>query len=326
MGKETYYKRKRKKSGLAKSDMAKELGIDYKKYNLIENGVVKMPSKLIDKFNEVVNKGKNEHMLNRLDSERVVNEFWDEITTKVNNQYKLKEKMKEFNIITYGELAKLLGVSYSNLSHYLTGHTKTGYDFKNKLYLFFQDELNIQVPNGNNVKAKGRQGSNKQCQDPELLEWFDKTDLKALVLKHNLKYDQIAQDTGLHVSCVSRNIRKDRNMVPSTKTLVALKKYFDDLEKSSANFYQVEPVEETESITTVASTNFEEFVSETIEETPQKEEQNNTDVYDVIERYHREIDEIDDCLETYEKMLQDLSNRRKVCVEVLKVIEEIRGE
>ena len=312
MGKETYYKRKRKKAGLAKSDMAKELGIDYKKYNLIENGVVKMPKNLIDKFNEIVSKGKNEHMLNRLDSERVVNEFWDEMTTKVNNQYKLKEKMKEFNIVTFGELAKLLGVSYSNLSHYLTGHTKTGYDFKNKLYLFFQDELNIQVPKKNNVKGKSSQGSNKQCHDPELLEWFEKTDLKALVLKHGLKYEQIAKDTGMHVSCVSRNIRKDRNMVPSTKTLTSLKEYFDRLEN----------VEEDKNV----SIAFEEFVSEAIEETPQKEEQNNTDVYDVIERYHREIDEIDDCLETYEKMLQDLSNRRKVCVEVLKVIEEIRGE
>lgn len=315
MGKETYYKRKRKKAGLAKSDMAKELGIDYKKYNLIENGVVKMPKNLIDKFNEIVSKGKNEHMLNRLDSERVVNEFWEEMTTKVNNQYKLKERMKEFNIVTYGELAKLLGVSYSNLSHYLTGHTKTGYDFKNKLYLFFQDELNIQVPKKNNVKGKSSQGSNKQCHDPELLEWFEKTDLKALVLKHGLKYDQIAKDTGMHVSCVSRNIRKDRNMVPSTKTLTSLKEYFDKLEN----------VGEDKNV----SIAFEEFVMpelEKCEETPQKEEQNNTDVYDVIERYHREIDEIDDCLETYEKMLQDLSNRRKVCVEVLKVIEEIRGE
>lgn len=315
MGKETYYKRKRKKVGLAKSDMAKELGIDCKKYNLIENGVVKMPKNLMDKFNEIVSKGKNEHMLNRLDSERVVNEFWEEMTTKVNNQYKLKEKMKEFNIVTYGELAKLLGVSYSNLSHYLTGHTKTGYDFKNKLYLFFQDELNIQVPKKNNVKGKSSQGSNKQCHDPELLEWFEKTDLKALVLKHGLKYEQIAKDTGMHVSCVSRNIRKDRNMVPSTKTLTSLKEYFDKLEN----------VGEDKNV----SIAFEEFVMpelEKCEETPQKEEQNNTDVYDVIERYHREIDEIDDCLETYEKMLQDLSNRRKVCVEVLKVIEEIRGE
>ena len=48
---ETYYKKKRKKAGLAPSDMAKELGINYKKYNLRENGVVKMPKNLIDKFN-----------------------------------------------------------------------------------------------------------------------------------------------------------------------------------------------------------------------------------------------------------------------------------
>lgn len=323
MGKETYYKRKRKKSGLAKSDMAKELGIDYKKYNLIENGVVKMPSKLIDKFNEVVNKGKNEHMLNRLDSERVVNEFWDEMTTKVNNQYKLKEKMKEFNIITYGELAKLLGVSYSNLSHYLTGHTRTGYDFKNKLYLFFQDELNIQAPKKNNIgRSASAQGKNKQCNDPVLLEWFEKTDLKALVAKHGLKYEQIANETGMHVSCVSRNIRKDRNMVPSTKTLVALKKYFDDLEKSSANFYQVGPVEETESITTVASTNFEDFANVNIQtEATEKETQD-----DIIRRYQNELNDIEDLILIYEEKLREFHTRKRVCEEVLNVVYTIKGE
>lgn len=309
MGKETYYKRKRKKAGLAKSDMAKELGIDCKKYNLIENGVVKMPKNLIDKFNEIVSKGKNEHMLNRLDSERVVNEFWEEMTTKVNNQYKLKEKMKEFNIVTFGELAKLLGVSYSNLSHYLTGHSKTGYDFKNKLYLFFQDELNIQVPKKNNVKGKGPQGSNKQCHDPELLEWFKKTDLKALVAKHGLKYEQIAKDTGMHVSCVSRNIRKDRNMVPSTKTLTSLKEYFAKLEN----------VEEDENV----SIAFEEFVPETIEETETVEKETQEDI---IRRYQTEIEENNVIIETYQGIIDRLTMRNKVCEEVLKVIEELRGE
>lgn len=311
MGKETYYKRKRKRAGLAKSDMAKELGIDCKKYNLIENGVVKMPSKLIDKFNEVVNKGKNEHMLNRLDSERVVNEFWDEMTTKVNNQYKLKEKMKEFNIITYGELAKLLGVSYSNLSHYLTGHTKTGYDFKNKLYLFFQDELNIQVPKKNNVKGKGPQGSNKQCHDPELLEWFEKTDLKALVSKHGLKYEQIAKDTGMHVSCVSRNIRKDRNMVPSTKTLMAFKKYFDDLEK----------VETTVNV----STDFNEFISEAKEEIQTEPTEKETHE-DIIRRYQNELNDIEDLILIYEEKLREFHTRKRVCEEVLNVVYTIKGE
>lgn len=309
MSTETYYKRKRKKAGLAKSDMAKELGIDYKKYNLIENGVVKMPKNLIDKFNEIVSKGKNEHMLNRLDSERVVNEFWEEMTTKVNNQYKLKEKMKEFNITTFGELAKLLGVSYSNLSHYLTGHTKTGYDFKNKLYLFFQDELNIQVPKKNNVKGKGPQGSNKQCHDPELLEWFEKTDLKALVAKHGLKYEQIAKDTGMHVSCVSRNIRKDRNMVPSTKTLTSLKEYFDKLENA-----------EEEKNVSIA---FEEFVPETIEETETVEKETEENI---IEQYQKELNDIEDLIFIYEEKLRDFHIRKRVCEEVLSVVYTIKGE
>ena len=112
---ETYYKKKRKKAGLAPSDMAKELGINCKKYSLIENGVVKMPKNLIDKFNEIVSKGKNENTLERLNNEQVVNDFWNDMKTKVDGQYNLKRRMKEFNIDTFRELASLTGISNSNI-------------------------------------------------------------------------------------------------------------------------------------------------------------------------------------------------------------------
>ena len=36
------------------------LGVSYERYILIEKGLVKMPSNLIDKFNAIINKGKNE--------------------------------------------------------------------------------------------------------------------------------------------------------------------------------------------------------------------------------------------------------------------------
>lgn len=322
---ETYYKRKRKKAGLASSDMAKELGINYKKYNLIENGVVKMPKNLIDKFNEIVNKGKNENALERLNNEQVVTEFWNEMTTKVDGTFVLKEKMKEFNIKTFSELANLLGVSGSNLSHYLNADYEAPYDFKNAMYLFFQDELNIQVPKKKSSSLKGKPGNNqvgRACKDPVLVDWYRNTDLIKLANENNLTYEDISNGCGVNLSSVSRAMRKSTN-TPSYNTLKCLKEYFDKFETNPTIFDDEWTKQPCETV------DFNEFAMPTLEkceETPQKEEQNNTDVYDVIERYHREIDEIDDCLETYEKMLQDLSNRRKVCVEVLKVIEEIRGE
>ena len=325
MGKETYYKRKRKKAGLASSDIAKELGINYKKYNLIENGVVKMPKNLIDKFNEIVNKGKNENALERLNNEQVVTEFWNEMTTKVDGTFVLKEKMKEFNIKTFSELANLLGVSGSNLSHYLNADYEAPYNFKNAMYLFFQDELNIQVPKKKSSSLKGKPGNNqveRACKDPVLVDWYRNTDLIKLANENNLTYEDISNGCGVNISSVSRAMRKSTN-TPSYNTLKCLKEYFDKFQINPTIFDDEWTKQPCETV------DFNEFAMPTLEkceETPQKEEQNNTDVYDVIERYHREIDEIDDCLETYEKMLQDLSNRRKVCVEVLKVIEEIRGE
>ena len=320
MGKETYYKRKRKKAGLASSDMAKELGINYKKYNLIENGVVKMPKNLIDKFNEIVNKGKNENALERLNNEQVVTEFWNEMTTKVDGTFILKEKMKEFNIKTFSELANLLGVSGSNLSHYLNADYEAPYNFKNAMYLFFQDELNIQVPRDKVSPLKGKPSNNRKgrgCKNPELINWYRNTDLIKLANENNLTYEDISNGCGVNLSSVSRAMRKSTE-TPSQNTLTCLKEYFDKLQINPTIFDDEWTKQPCETV------DFNEFAMPTLEkceETPQKEEQNNTDVYDVIERYHREIDEIDDCLETYEKMLQDLSNRRKVCVEVLKVID-----
>ena len=208
---ETYYKRKRKKVGLAQSDMAKELGIDYKKYNLIENGVVKMPSKFIDKFNEIVNKGKGEHALERLTRESDVNEFWNKITTKVDGKFVLKEKMKEFNIKTFKDLANLLGVSGSNLSHYLNADYDAPYDFKNAMYLFFQDELNIQAPKEKPTSLlKGKKGNNlmgRACKDPVLVDWYKTTDLIKLANENNVTYEDISNGCGVNISSVSRAMR-----------------------------------------------------------------------------------------------------------------------
>ena len=323
---QTYYKKKRRKAGLAPSDMARELGIDCKKYSLIENGVVKMPNNLINKFNEIVNKGKNEHTLERLNNEQVVNDFWNDMKIKVDGQYNLKRKMKEFNIDTFRELSKLVGVSNSNISHYLSADWKAPYDFKNTIYLFFQDELNIQAPKKKvNKPLKGKSGNNqvgRACKDPVLVDWYKTTDLIKLANENNLTYEDISNGCGVNISSVSRAMRKSTN-TPSYNTLKCLKKYFDKFQTNPTIFddeWTKQPCE---------TTDFDEFVTPELEkcdETPVETMEKRDETNDIKRRYQTEIEENNVIIETYQDIINNLINRNRVCEEVLKVIDELRGE
>lgn len=327
---ETYYKKKRRKTGLAPSDMAKELGINCKKYSLIENGVVKMPKNLIDRFNEIVSKGKNENTLERLNNEQVVNDFWNDMKTKVDGQYNLKRRMKEFNIETFRELAKLVGVSNSNISHYLSVDWEAPYDFKNTIYLFFQDELNIQVPKKKSSPLKGQKGNNqvgRACKDPVLVDWYKTADLIKLANENNLTYEDISNGCGVNISSVSRAMRKSTN-TPSYNTLKCLKEYFDKLENNKivvdewinqpcetmdVNEFVMPELEQTS-----VQVEFHEFVEDAIEKC-------NTS-NDIRKRYQTEIEENNVIIETYQGIINNLINRNRTCEEVLKVIDELRGE
>lgn len=317
---DTYYKKKRRKAGLAPSDMAKELGVDCKKYSLIENGVVKMPKNLINKFNEIVNKGKNEHTLERLNNEQVVNDFWNDMKIKVDGQYNLKRKMKEFNIDTFRELSKLVGVSNSNISHYLSADWEAPYDFKNTIYLFFQDELNIQVPKKSAVAKKttykiekktSDRVSPKQCHNQELIDYYNNLDLATFVKERNITAQGLAKAIGLHQDSVRRMITKETT-IPSEKTILKIKNYMESLEEKPST--QVE---------------FYQFIAdaeEKCDKTPVETVEKCDEEGDIRRRYQQEIEENNVIIETYQGIINNLLNRNRVCEEVLKVIDELRGE
>ena len=99
-----------------------------------------------DTFNEIINKGKNVHTLERLDKQMDIDTFWNEITIKENGQYKLMDRMKDFNINTYRELGTLLGYKDGTIFSTRLAHPEEApIEFKTKLYNFFQDELNRQL-------------------------------------------------------------------------------------------------------------------------------------------------------------------------------------
>lgn len=158
----TYYKNKRNKVGLSQSDMARELGIPCVKYEQIERGEIKMPKRLIDKFNEIISRGNNIHSLEKLEHEREVNEYIDWLSK---NDH-LKLEMDRFNISTRNELGLLLGYKGGSIiSKLFSGKFADAYayDLKNKIYLFFHDELNMQP------KKSKKQISNKQISDKQKL-------------------------------------------------------------------------------------------------------------------------------------------------------------
>lgn len=142
----TIWNEKRCKSGLNRSDVAKMLGVSYERYILIEKGLVKMPSNLIDKFNAIINKGKNENKLNKLENDKKVNDYIDWLLSNDSNgNSNLSNKMSEFNISTQRELGILLGYADGTcISQLKQNKDNVAYDFKNRIYDFFNDELNIQ--------------------------------------------------------------------------------------------------------------------------------------------------------------------------------------
>jgi len=226
-----YYGKRRIKSGLSKSDIANELGIDIKKYNLVERGEIRMPTNLIDKFNQIVNRGVNENKIIKLEREKEVTEWFKDMTTVKNGRLKIYEKMEEFNIYTFKELTPLLGYKDSSiLSRYLKMENKAPYDFKNKLYTFFENELNMQ-PKKEMIKKnrKARYNHNME-RNTELFKWYKKINLAKYMQENNLSSKDMSQVTGISAAQINR--LRNYEMTPREGTILKLKEYFDTFEKN----------------------------------------------------------------------------------------------
>ena len=195
----TYYKNKRNKVGLSQSDMARELGIPCVKYEQIERGEIKMPKRLIDKFNEIISRGNNIHSLEKLEHEREVNEYIDWLSK---NDH-LKLEMDRFNISTRNELGELLGYKGGSIiSKLFSGKFADAYNLKNKIYLFFHDELNMQP------KKLNKQISDKQ----KLLT----SKLKKYCESYGLTQYELSKQTCISQSTINRILMETRTVGNST--------------------------------------------------------------------------------------------------------------
>lgn len=232
----TLYQKKRVQNNIKRVDMARMLGLDYNFYCAIEKGEIKMPMNLIDKFSEIINRGKvNE--IDEINNKLEADKFWEEMSTKdETGRFELVNKMHDFNINNYKKLVEVLGYkSVGTIYNYLEGRNPVGDEFKKRLYNFFSDETNIQIPE---KSAKVKRATYKIVNEskeanPKLDRYYEKTNFRKIMSANNITNVDIAKAIGYHNSTVCNMTCKKRK--PSYNVIQAVKSYLDEaLKKDDA--------------------------------------------------------------------------------------------
>lgn len=320
----TYYKNKRNKVGLSQSDMARELGIPCVKYEQIERGEIKMPKKLIDKFNEIITRGNNIHSLEKLEHEREVNEYIDWL---IKDDH-LKLEMNMFNISTRNELGQLLGYKDGTiLSKLFSGKYANGYcyDLKNKIYLFFHDELNMQP------KKLNKQISNKQKSITSKLKKYCET--------YGLTQSELSKQMCMSLPTINRLLKETRIMGNSTLSKIDIflknKGFNNDCVESTveeksvpqAMFLGPTPNEDTNMLfpelpsddSNVTVIDFDLNSSKKTTDVTIPDETDSKELYSIKKIYNENHEKIQKLTEEINKLVQ----REAVLLDILKEIERL---
>ena len=318
----TYYKNKRNKVGLSQSDMARELSIPCVKYEQIERGEIKMPKRLIDKFNEIISRGNNIHSLEKLEHEREVNEYIDWLSK---NDH-LKLEMDRFNISTRNELGELLGYKGGSIiSKLFSGKFANAYDLKNKIYLFFHDELNMQP------KKLNKQISDKQKSITSKLKKYCET--------YGLTQSELSKQMCMSQPTINRLLKETRIVGNSTlskiDTFLKNKGFNNDCVESTveeksvpqAMFLGPTPNEDTDILfpelpsdySNITVVDFDLNSSEKTTDVTIPDETDSKELYSIKKIYSENHEKIQKLTEEINKLVQ----REDVLLDILKEIERL---
>lgn len=284
-----YYLKKRLHYHIPRSDMAQMLGIDYNFYYAIEKGDVKMPINLINKFNEILNRGK-ENEITTTQNELKADEFWQQMKQKnADGRYVLVDKMHEFNIYNYETLVHLLGYSsVGTIYNYLQDKNPVGKEFKKRLYNFFSDELNIQIPKHKKTVQKKKPVVSRPV-DKELDAYYKNTDFKAILRERNLTNRELARAIGVHDSIISTMVRKKTK--PSDKVLYAVKQFLED----------------TATSVSVNNTTSDKYISK------QK----------LMDECQKELDGFKELIAEYQKQIDEINAKIELTTKVMDLVERL---
>ena len=318
----TYYKNKRNKVGLSQSDMARELGIPCVKYEQIERGEIKMPKRLIDKFNEIISRGNNIHSLEKLEHEREVNEYIDWLSK---NDH-LKLEMDRFNISTRNELGQLLGYKGGSIiSKLFSGKFADAYNLKNKIYLFFHDELNMQP------KKLNKQISDKQKSITSKLKKYCES--------YGLTQSELSKQMCMSQATINRLLKETRILGNSTLSKIDIflksKGFNNDCVESTAEeksvpqamFLGPTPNEDTDILfpelpsddSNIAVVDFDLNSSEKTTDVTIPDETDSKELYSIKKIYSENHEKIQKLTEEINKLVQ----REDVLLDILKEIERL---
>jgi transcriptional regulator with XRE-family HTH domain len=315
----SYYSDKRRKAGLSKSEVAEQLGIEYAKYELIDRGILRMPNRFLDKFNQIVNKSKNETVIDKLDKIEVVNQWWDKVSVKKGHgHYVLNDVMKEFNIDTISELDKLLGYkSHGVVSGYLNNNKSIGFDAKNKMYNFFQDTLNIQPPKNKKqvINKRSVYTVDQQKEYTMLLEWFDSINFLEWRNKNGIENHKMQKDSGLSEGTIHNILYKKGTMKPVYATIKKFKTYYDKIENAKQ-----QPVVMT--FTSVPTNEVPEEIRKQGEELVREVNENMNLKEKLSAKYQGAIEDLEKQISMYEKKIEDCYREKEVYEQVLADLED----
>ena len=303
---------------MSEVDMAKKLGMDLVKYKFVEKGLMKMPKELINKFNKIIDDGAI-NKIDELEHKKEVESWFEENFLDKN---KLKDILKFYNIENYKQLGILLGYKDgSAISAALSrGTNDTGYNFKNKVYTFLTNEMNIQLPI--NASKKNIKHSVPSADRKELLKWFNNFDLKQFARENNLNPAELSRKLGISSSTAWGLLNTQSKSGPNTGTLKKLKSLVENqsgLDELSKEFPKIPEMKEEDDLCelTIQCLDDEPIV----ETTKTKYTISNT-----IDKYKKIIYDIDNKLNDLQKDMSELETNKKIYSEVLKELELIEDE
>lgn len=327
------YKKKRLKSGLTQSDIALKLGLSLNRYKAIENGIVKMPTDLIDTFHTIVDSDLNGVEI--LNKREYIEDWFSNLQQNEDGQYKnIKELMNKFNIKSFKQLGKCLGYKDDTLCcKYIGGKLETPYAFKNKLYNFFTDEKNIQIPK---VVEEPKTSDDSTT---ELEKWFYNFDFNGFLKANNLSKNQVSRDTGVSISTLTKLQTGDFKYKTNLESIAKLYGYCTNFNKNS---YEAESINEEELTEELPS------IPETTEKVEDYVEVNrltdnritmriitgktstdidfNANVRDLIKKYENTVDEIQKDINQYQDILIGLEKQLPIYATLINDLKNIIGD
>lgn len=292
------YKSKRLKAKLTPYTVAKELGVDFNKYLLIEKGKIALEGELIDKFMKIT-EPKNARTIKFNRFQRIAD------LKKKSKNGELKKMMTNRGY-NGTKLAEAMGISDSEISrcmNYGKNSKKCNEDNLERVFDFLNSPINTYIEEKGNVKKVQENNLN-------LLTKEEKEKYKQLIEKYDLKRADIAKEIGYKTSSISNLLSKSSYASPKCKErFVEYMKKYEAMEESEETKEVLENTPQIE-IPQEVPTPEESPIEETQTTIPEEEKRLNfTEMFELVKeniKLKQKVSDLEIQLARYNKLIDRL--------------------